>query len=57
MKKEVREGYKMTELGEIPNEWQIKNLEDISYLIDGDRSSRYPGEKDIVEHGKYFNYN
>ncbi|MGU8936842.1 restriction endonuclease subunit S [Clostridium perfringens] len=54
MKKEVREGYKMTELGEIPNEWQIKNLEDISYLIDGDRSSRYPGEKDIVEHGILF---
>nr|WP_243449303.1 restriction endonuclease subunit S [Clostridium perfringens] len=44
----------MTELGEIPNEWQIKNLEDISYLIDGDRSSRYPGEKDIVEHGILF---
>ncbi|MDM0921208.1 restriction endonuclease subunit S [Clostridium perfringens] len=54
MKKEAREGYKMTELGEIPNEWQIKNLEDISYLIDGDRSSRYPGEKDIVEHGILF---
>ncbi|MBI5981955.1 restriction endonuclease subunit S [Clostridium perfringens] len=54
VKKEVREGYKMTELGEIPNEWQIKNLEDISYLIDGDRSSRYPGEKDIVEHGILF---
>ncbi|MFH5796316.1 restriction endonuclease subunit S [Clostridium perfringens] len=54
MEKEVREGYKMTELGEIPNEWQIKNLEDISYLIDGDRSSRYPGEKDIVEHGILF---
>lgn len=54
MEKEVREGYKMTELGEIPNEWQIKNLEDISYLIDGDRSSRYPGEKDIVEHGRLF---
>ncbi len=54
VKKEAREGYKMTELGEIPNEWQIKNLEDISYLIDGDRSSRYPGEKDIVEHGILF---
>lgn len=54
MKKEAREGYKMTELGEIPNEWQIKNLEDISCLIDGDRSSRYPGEKDIVEHGILF---
>ena len=29
MKKEVREGYKMTELGEIPTEWEIKRLDDI----------------------------
>lgn len=29
MKKEVREGYKMTELGEIPNEWEIKELKDL----------------------------
>ena len=29
MEKEVREGYKMTELGEIPTEWEIKRLDDI----------------------------
>ena len=29
MKKEAREGYKMTELGEIPNEWKIKELKDL----------------------------
>lgn len=44
----------MTELGEIPNEWYIVNLGNISKLIDGDRSSRYPGEKDIVEDGVLF---
>lgn len=29
MKKEVREGYKITELGEIPNEWNIIKLRDV----------------------------
>ena len=29
MKKEVREGYKMTELGEIPNDWSIKKIGDL----------------------------
>ncbi|MDM0549257.1 restriction endonuclease subunit S [Clostridium perfringens] len=32
MKKEVREGYKITELGEIPNEWEYKPLKDICYI-------------------------
>ncbi len=44
----------MTELGEIPEEWSIKKLNDISELIDGDRSSRYPGDRDIVECGILF---
>ncbi|MDM0848103.1 restriction endonuclease subunit S [Clostridium perfringens] len=35
MKKEAREGYKMTELGEIPNEWKIKKLSDVSEIIMG----------------------
>lgn len=30
--KSVREGYKMTELGEIPIEWQIKSINDICYV-------------------------
>ncbi|MDM0983745.1 restriction endonuclease subunit S [Clostridium perfringens] len=29
MKKEVREGYKMTELGEIPNEWEVCRIDDL----------------------------
>lgn len=29
----VRDGYKMTELGEIPKEWQIKSLSEIAYKI------------------------
>lgn len=34
--KKVREGYKMTELGEIPDEWEVKRLENIS-----DSNDRY----------------
>ena len=30
--KKVREGYKMSELGEIPIEWQIKSINDICYV-------------------------
>lgn len=35
MKKEAREGYKITELGEIPNEWIVKKLKDIGYSVIG----------------------
>lgn len=34
--KDLREGYKMTELGEIPEEWEIKKLMDLSTkILDG----------------------
>ena len=50
MKKEVREGYKMTELGEIPEEWKLKNLKS---LIQSDKNINYgvlkPG--DYTENG------
>ncbi|MGU8270359.1 restriction endonuclease subunit S [Clostridium perfringens] len=35
MKKEVREGYKMTDLGEIPNKWSVKKLKDVGYSVIG----------------------
>ena len=38
MKKEVREGYKMTEFGEIPEEWKLKNLKS---LIQSDKNINY----------------
>lgn len=33
--KKVREGYKMTELGEIPEEWEVKKLKDLGVSIIG----------------------
>ncbi|WII36241.1 restriction endonuclease subunit S [Paenibacillus thiaminolyticus] len=33
--KQVREGYKMTELGEIPVEWEVKSIDDIFNVMGG----------------------
>ena len=33
--KKIREGYKITELGEIPEEWEVKKLEDLGKSIIG----------------------
>lgn len=35
--KKVREGYKMTELGEIPEEWEVRQLEDVCEILDSYR--------------------
>lgn len=40
MKKEVREGYKITELGEIPNEWDIIALGEIGEFKNGINKSK-----------------
>ncbi|MDZ5031620.1 restriction endonuclease subunit S [Clostridium perfringens] len=40
MKKEVREGYKITELGEIPNEWDIVALGEIGEFKNGINKSK-----------------
>lgn len=50
----MREGYKKTEVGVIPEDWEVKSLDGICELIDGDRSSNYPSGDDIVEHGILF---
>ena len=46
MKKEVRDGYKMTELGEIPNEWEIIKLNECGYIFGGNafKSSSFTTE-------------
>lgn len=46
--KKVRDGYKMTELGEIPEEWEIKKIKDIANICYG------KSQKEVeVEDGKY----
>ncbi|MGO1502030.1 MAG: restriction endonuclease subunit S [Marinobacter sp.] len=38
-------------LGEVPAHWVVKPLRYLSRLIDGDRSSAYPSEDDLVDEG------
>lgn len=46
--------FKKTEVGEIPVSWEVKRLDSLCELIDGDRSSNYPSGNDIVDHGIIF---
>lgn len=50
----LREGYKKTEIGIIPEDWGVNYLGTHSRLIDGDRGKNYPSSNDIVENGILF---
>jgi len=41
-------------LGEVPAHWEVKKLKHLADFIDGDRSSAYPSDGDILEHGVPF---
>jgi type I restriction enzyme, S subunit len=43
--------YKNSVLGMIPKEWEVKRLEDLANLIDGDRGVNYPSEGSFSEEG------
>lgn len=43
--------YKQTELGPIPEDWEVKILGEICDLINGDRSSKYPKDDEMVSNG------
>lgn len=43
--KKIREGYKMTELREIPEEWEVKRLGDV--LINGPQNGLYKSKDDL----------
>lgn len=51
---EIPKGYKKTKIGSIPGDWDIKQLKSVAKVIDGDRSSNYPSERDIVDSGVLF---
>jgi type I restriction enzyme S subunit len=48
---DVKPGYKQTELGLIPKEWKIAELDTLGSVIDGDRGTNYPSSKDFSESG------
>ena len=47
----VREGYKQSEVGVIPEDWEETDLSDIVEVIDGDRGTNYPGDGDFSPDG------
>lgn len=50
----IREGYKETEIGVIPKDWEVVYLGSHTLLIDGDRGKNYPSPNEIVEDGILF---
>ena len=48
---DVPEGYKQTDVGVIPEEWDVKELEKVGRVIDGDRGSSYPSDNDFSNDG------
>jgi len=51
MKNEVISGYKMTDIGVIPENWDCVLLERIQEVIDGDRGVNYPCSSDLLNDG------
>lgn len=48
----VREGYKQTEIGVIPEEWEVKSIKELKLDIsDGNYSSKYPKQSDFITFG------
>ncbi len=48
---EVKAGYKQTEVGVIPEDWQLTDFETLGNVIDGDRGTQYPGRFDFGDSG------
>jgi type I restriction enzyme S subunit len=47
----VKRGYKQTEVGVIPEDWDVKEFEQIGKVIDGDRGINYPIDTDFSDDG------
>ena len=41
-------------LSHIPSDWEVKKLKYLAEIIDGDRGSEYPNDKDLVDNGILF---
>jgi type I restriction enzyme S subunit len=47
----VKPGYKQTEVGVIPEEWELKDFDTLGNVIDGDRGVQYPSGSDFSDSG------
>lgn len=50
-KNQVRPGYRQTEVGAIPEDWNLRDLEVCAGVIDGDRGAQYPSAKEFSDSG------
>ena len=48
---QLKKGYKRTEVGVIPEEWDCPELSEITDIIDGDRGVNYPCQSDFSHDG------
>jgi len=48
---EVRPGYKRTEVGVIPEDWDSRNFAEVGKVIDGDRGINYPSRVEFLDSG------
>ena len=44
-------GYKQTDVGVIPEEWELTPFDSLGSVIDGDRGTHYPGSRDFGSDG------
>jgi len=44
-------GYKQTEVGVIPEDWEVIDYESMGIIIDGDRGANYPSGNDLKHNG------
>ena len=51
MQKNNQTKFKETEIGFIPEEWDIFNIADAVEIIDGDRGNNYPNGSDFIKEG------
>ena len=47
-------GYKQTDIGLIPVDWEVKTLSQICLFENGDRGVNYPSKSDFIAWGKLF---
>jgi type I restriction enzyme S subunit len=48
---EVKPGYKQTEVGVVPDEWDVTAFDTLGKVIDGDRGINYPSDQEFRESG------
>ncbi|WP_323885923.1 restriction endonuclease subunit S [Aeromonas caviae] len=47
----TQKGYKLSELGDIPEDWEVNTLNNLVSFENGDRSSNYPSANEFVDYG------